>query len=149
MMRRIGATWCGGFFLACTLCYAVLLLFVTHHPHPELLFRVRTLPPDKLTHFLAYAVLGALASATVLAWRIRPKPVAIVVLGVMLIGLAAIDEATQPLFRREADVMDWAFDLCGIAAGLATALGFGTIGARIFQRSAEPNREPPPLVGSP
>jgi VanZ family protein len=138
MMRRIGATWRGGFFLACTLCYAALLQFVTHHPHPELLFGLHTLPPDKLTHFLAYAVLGALASATVLAWRIRPKPIAIAVLCVMLIGLAAVDETTQPVFRRQADLMDWVFDVFGIAVGVATALGLGTFGAWAFQRSPVP-----------
>jgi VanZ family protein len=37
---------------------------------------------------------------------------------IALAAFGAVDEITQPLFGRTADVLDWAADCAGIAVGL-------------------------------
>ena len=92
-----------------------MLITTTHIPKvPDPLgFR----PSDKLLHFMAYTVLGALVGL-VSSRYVRPR------LGVALmlfVGLAVhgvLDEVTQPLFGRHADAADWFADILGAAAGL-------------------------------
>ena len=105
--------------LACLLAaYTTVLVFATHHPRPqELIGAGEGAPSDKSLHFFAYAVLSWLAAATLWAWR-RWSPVTVAGLLVALLVFAALDEATQPLFRRQADVWDWASDAAGVAIGL-------------------------------
>lgn len=115
---RPTAAWIG---LAATLAYAAVLVWATHHPKPQDILGPKV-PPDKLLHVTAYAVLAALAAGTLAATG-RWTPAAIARLGAGLAVFGAIDEITQPLpwFRRAADPLDWVFDVAGIAAGIAVA----------------------------
>lgn len=107
-----------GWALAClTLAYAAVLAYATHHPRPDSLVPGVSGQPDKLLHFAAYGILGCLATTTLVAFRGRPRWWVVVGLFVVLSGLAAVDEATQPMFGRAAEPLDWVFDLCGIAIG--------------------------------
>ena len=102
-----------------TLVYALVLVLATHFPRPEELLGPDP-PSDKTLHFVAYATLGLLAAATLAARGWSPRP-----LGTLAAGLAvfaAVDEVTQPLFGRSADIWDWACDLIGLAAGIGVVL---------------------------
>jgi VanZ family protein len=95
--------------------YTAILLFATHHPKPgdlvgELIHR------DKMLHVSAYGLLGLLVAATIaVAGRFSSWTVAVAI--VSLLAFAAVDEVTQPLFGRSTEMLDWACDSAGIAAG--------------------------------
>lgn len=103
-----------------TALYAAVLVVATHYPKPEEIVGGR-LPSDKLMHFLAYGLLGLLAALVLrsrgrLVGRFAPLLVA---------GLAAwavLDEATQPLFGRHADPLDWVYDVIGLTVGIGAVL---------------------------
>lgn len=99
-----------------TTAFALALVFATHYPKPEELLG-RRLPPDKTLHFAAYAMLTTLAAAT-LAAAGRWTPTVLGRLGAGLAIFGLLDEATQPLFARSAEPLDWVFDCVGIATGL-------------------------------
>lgn len=99
-----------------TAAFAGVLVFATHYPKPEELLGTR-LPSDKTLHFAAYAVLTMLAAGT-LAVSGRWTPSAVARLGAALGLFGLLDEATQPLFARSAEPLDWVFDCVGIAAGI-------------------------------
>lgn len=101
--------------LASSIGYVILLVVATHVPGPERF--VGRGQSDKLLHFIAYALLGGLVTAT-LASTGRATRSNLRLVTVSLILFAAADETTQPLFRRTADPVDWAFDVLGILAGL-------------------------------
>lgn len=113
-IRRNPIAWV---FALLTVAYAVFLACATHHPHPDALMPGIARLQDALLHFGAYAVLGCLASATLVAFRGRAGWAAILALLLALAGLAALDEVTQPLFGRMAEIKDWVSDLAGIAVG--------------------------------
>jgi len=101
-----------------TAAYVCVLVYATHHPRPqELIGEGPGVPSDKTLHFVAYAVLGLLASATLAAWRRWTlRGVALLAVGLVIFG--AVDEATQPLFGRYADLLDWFADCRGVLAGM-------------------------------
>lgn len=97
--------------------YTAFLLYATHHPNPEEL--VGSHPPsDKTLHFLAYGALAGIVGGAVAArggWAFRAAASVFVLLALF----AAVDEATQPLFGRFADTVDWSYDGIGMLVGLA------------------------------
>lgn len=96
--------------------YVLVLLFATHYPRPEELLGPKP-PSDKTLHFLAYATLGILAAATLAAagrWAWR----GVASLAVGLAIFAGLDELTQPAFGRSAELLDWGYDLIGLAVGI-------------------------------
>jgi len=101
--------------------YTAILLFATHHPKPgdlvgDLVHR------DKMLHFTAYGLLGLLVAAMIaVAGRLSSRAVAFAV--VSLLVFAAVDEVTQPLFGRSTEMLDWAYDSLGLAAGVAAVIG--------------------------
>ena len=100
-----------------SLAYTAVLVFLTHYPEPQELLG-EDLPPDKMLHFLAYGVLGFLVTAAVVArgrWSWRTAAIT----GTALAAFAALDELTQPWFGRNAEPLDWVWDLIGILAGIA------------------------------
>lgn len=98
--------------------YTVVLVYATHHPHPQqLIGEGEGVPSDKSLHFFAYALLSSLAAATLWAWR-RWTPAGVAAFIPAILVFAALDEATQPLFRRQADVWDWVSDAGGAVFGL-------------------------------
>jgi len=113
-------TWPRRIVTALTAAYTAVLVFMTHYPKPEELVGQK-LPSDKLLHFIAYGVLGFLA-ALVLRARGRLVGRLTPLLGAGLALFAVLDEATQPLFRRAADPLDWVYDLIGIALGIGAVV---------------------------
>jgi VanZ family protein len=103
-----------------------LAIFAGTHVPPEF----PGLPPagyDKIAHFTAYFLL---AGMMIIAWRYyRGRVTAWTVLAVaMLVACyAAIDEITQPWFRRDCDINDWFADMRGALLGIFAALAVLTI----------------------
>lgn len=121
-------------FAALTACYSLVLVWATHYPKPED-FLGPNPPPDKALHFMAYGVLGFLMAATLAAsrrWSLQNA----VVLAITVALAAVVDESTQPLFGRAAEVLDWVFDVVGIVAGVALV----AIACRLLGGSSEKDR---------
>lgn len=70
---------------------------------------------DKLQHLIAFAILTIFLDIT-LAHKWRSKGDWLTLLFVLM--YAAIDERSQPLIGREADIVDWFADGTGAAIGL-------------------------------
>ena len=101
-------------FLA--VAYAITLVLATHYPKPEQLLG-RYGHADKLLHFVAYCLLAVFVAAAIWGagrWSSR----AVLAVAIALAAFGAVDEITQPLFGRTADVFDWAADCGGIAVGI-------------------------------
>jgi VanZ family protein len=109
--------------------YVLVLLFATHYPKPEQ-FLGPDPPSDKTLHFLAYATLGFLAAATLAAaGRWSRGSLASLALGLAI--FAGLDELTQPAFGRTAELLDWGYDLIGLAVGVGlVALARGLLAGR-------------------
>jgi VanZ family protein len=115
-----------------TVAYTLVLVLATHYPKPEDLLGPDP-PSDKTLHFIAYGVLGVLAMAALAARGHRSLRAAAMLL-LWLATLAAVDEATQPLFGRTAELWDWVYDLIGLTAGVAVvAIALGTTARRPLQ----------------
>jgi VanZ family protein len=110
--------------------YMGLLVFATHYPRPEELLGPNP-PSDKTLHFVAYAVLAVLAAATWLTAR-RTASRGIATLAIALAAFGAVDEVTQPFFRRHADPLDWVYDCIGIAIGITLV----AVSAAVIRRVA-------------
>jgi hypothetical protein len=113
-------------FAVCFWAYGLFLLIATHAPADDVQFIVRAadyglLDPDKLLHMAAYGVLGLLA-ALAYGGRWQTTLSAAIALFVLLAVWGFVDELTQPLFGRLADMNDWVCDLIGGAIGLAAGL---------------------------
>ena len=109
--------WITKLLVACTLAYTVVLVVATHYPKTGELLEYSPIKADKTLHFIAYGIQGLLVAATLVSagrGRIYSLAVAMLALAVF----AAVDEATQPLFGRFADPLDWLYDCIGLAAGL-------------------------------
>ena len=102
---------------AVTAAYTLVLVFATHYPRPEELLGPNP-PSDKTLHFVAYGLLGLFVAAT-LAAAGRWSRASAGWLLVALSAFAALDEATQPLFGRSAEPLDWVYDVIGVATGIA------------------------------
>jgi VanZ family protein len=126
---RQSTAWAAWPLAAATAAYAGVLLYATHHPTPEQL--VGSNPPsDKLLHLAAYAVLAGLVAATLAAFR-RASPARLASASAALAVFAALDESTQPWFRRAADPLDWGFDLLGIGGGLLAVAALVALARRL------------------
>lgn len=122
--QMLARPWMVRLMAAATVAYTCVLVFATHYPRPEELLEGllgRNQPSDKTLHFVAYAVLAALATTTWLTAR-RTAHRSIAPLAIALAGFGAIDEITQPLFRRHAEPLDWIYDCVGIAIGITAVM---------------------------
>ena len=118
-----------------TAAYAGVLVFATHYPKPEELVGGR-LPSDKLLHFIAYGLLGLLAALMLRSrGRLVGRTAPVLVAG--LAAWAVIDEATQPLFGRAADPLDWVYDVIGLALGIGAVVAVTILTKRRQARRAE------------
>lgn len=109
-----------------TLAYWALIFTLTHLPP-----RVVQQPTgrDKVQHMSAYGVLGILLFATLQATGWTARQACIGVLG-MGMAYGVIDELTQPLFRRSAELADWFADVAGLLVALLICLGVGYVGKK-------------------
>lgn len=100
--------------------WALLLLWLGSRP--SLPLPPSALPIDKLAHFGAYGVLGALLGAG--WWRNDRRPAAWIML-VLFVAVGAVDELNQTRVPgREADVVDFAADAAGVLAGFWLSAGW-------------------------
>ncbi|NLE28583.1 MAG: VanZ family protein [Phycisphaerae bacterium] len=90
--------------------YLILLLTLTHLPHPGPIPEVPG--KDKTLHFFAYFVATGL-SLRAFGSSNRPKR-RMLLISIMLIILGAFDEMTQPYVNRSCDLLDWLADATGI-----------------------------------
>jgi VanZ family protein len=106
-------------WLAALVVYWLTIFAATHAPSD-----FPGLPSDgwdKLVHFSAFAVLGALVA---LAWPAVSKRFGkkqLLSAWIAIAVYAALDEWTQSFVGRDASVFDWLADAAGAAVGLAIA----------------------------
>lgn len=95
-------------------CYVLQLLTLTHLPVPPHVFEGVS---DKKLHFFAFLMLGGLGySAIVLSF---PKQRGLTSICIFVgCVFAAVDESTQPLFNRFADIHDWGYDVLGLVTAI-------------------------------
>ncbi len=74
---------------------------------------------DKLMHFGAFAVLGALAAIVLRTASVSPTKKWILCAWLTIVVYAALDEWTQSFVGRDASVFDWLADAAGGTCGLA------------------------------
>lgn len=93
----------------------------THIPRLQQVRRPpRGLPLDKLAHFAGYAVLAWLL---MLVFTRAARPATAITLTVLVIAAyGVVDELTQPLVNRTADIWDYLANLLGCAGGIGVAL---------------------------
>jgi len=106
------------------IAYWLVMITATHIPKvPEpLSFR----PSDKLLHLTAYAVLGGLVGLVCSQFQqLRFRVAVVLLLGIAVHGV--LDEVTQPLVGRHADVADWFADIVGAALGLGLFMTASTL----------------------
>ncbi|MFW6163842.1 MAG: VanZ family protein [Planctomycetota bacterium] len=90
----------------------------------------------RIQHVVAYGLLAALCLA---ASRARgPVVAALVAVGAVAV-VGALDEATQPVFGRQGNLLDWLTDLGGACLAVAACLAIGWKG---FRRDAKLTRQP-------
>ena len=79
---------------------------------------------DKLLHVLGYFVLASVFWMTLKGYRVnRLMRITCVLMG--MLAYAAFDELTQPIFNRDANILDWLADVIGTVIsviGLETVL---------------------------
>jgi VanZ family protein len=114
--------------------YWLAFFLGTHIPAPPHALVPRI--SDKLLHFTGYAGLTFLVCLNwwlrrALAWR------QYIVVLVLIAVLGALDELTQIPVGRDCDILDWAADVLGTAAGLAI---FGAASALNFLPALPPRR---------
>jgi VanZ family protein len=102
--------------LAVLVVYWIALFAATHVPavHPPLAL----VHADKMAHAGMYAVLALLLAV---AWSQRAWVSwrAILAVFALLAIYGVLDEVTQPMVGRSADVLDWLADMAGAIGGLA------------------------------
>jgi VanZ family protein len=89
------------------------VLGLTHIPGPSIPPVLQHVTSDKIEHIVAY---GLIAGSFLLSLK-RPVRPALLLLGLAALALlGALDETTQPLVNRTADIRDYFSDLIGVAA---------------------------------
>ena len=98
--------------------YCLLIFFQSAKPSPESLPDILYL--DKLLHFSAYALLGALFLRAFRTLPIKKNPMLILSLSMLLSTLYGFSDELHQYFvpARQADVMDALADMLGSAAGV-------------------------------
>ena len=98
--------------------YSVSLVVATHLPRVPTVVRVPG--ADKWLHLVAYECQAILAMGT-LYFMNRLILKNVVYLMIMLTIFGAIDELTQPIFSRQAELLDWVTDCAGVCFGVCSA----------------------------
>lgn len=118
--------------LASLLAYWAFMVAMTHAPKPP---PVGPKVSDKLAHFLAYGLFTGLLFLA--GWGLWPRLqwLSLAVLAVAC-GYAAVDEITQPLTGRAAEMGDWLADAGGALVAVVCLTAFRAAYRRVrFGRS--------------
>jgi VanZ family protein len=95
------------------------VLGLTHIPAPAIPPMLQDVASDKVEHIVAY---GLIAGSFFLSLR-RPVRPALLLLGLAALAvLGVLDEVTQPLVHRTADMRDYFSDLLGLAVSCTVFL---------------------------
>ena len=109
--------------------FSMFLVTATHLPQIPTVARGPGV--DKWLHFSAYGCQTILAMGVLYCTdRLVLKNVAFLI--VLLTTFGAVDELTQPMFHRQAELFDWQADCAGVIFGMCSAWLF-----------ASPRQEPP------
>ena len=106
-------------WLAIALAGMVCLLTLTHIPNEVLPRALQRSMLDKVEHAVAY---GLIAILFLCSLRRPVRPLLVLIVGVVLAVVGALDEITQPLVNRHASIIDYASDVVGIAAACGVFL---------------------------
>ena len=106
-----------GITCSCFVLYSILLVVATHLPCACICTWAWC---NKWLHFAAYGCQTALAMS-VFHFTNRLVRKNGIVLIILLATFGAIDELTQPLFSRQAELLDWVADCVGIVFGVCLA----------------------------
>jgi VanZ family protein len=115
MTPQDSTPWLRKTALVLLVLYWTALTIGTHWPIPHHLRHLQE--SDKVLHLAAYCGLALLACVNVALRRPFGWRPALAVL-VVVAGLAALDEITQPPFGRYGDVQDWVADMIGASASV-------------------------------
>ncbi len=122
--RVLGLVFVVGFVI-----FSMVLLTATHLPRIPTVARGPGV--DKWLHFSAYGCQTILAMGVLYCTdRLVLKNVAFLI--VLLTTFGAVDELTQPMFHRQAELFDWLADCAGVIIGMCSVWLF-----------ASPRQEPP------
>jgi VanZ family protein len=114
-------------WLLLTVLVLVCVLGLTHIPGEDLPRFLHARALDKVEHVVAY---GLIAGSFLLSLRRPVRPVLLLAGLAALAALGALDETTQPLVRRSADLWDYAGDLAGIVSACVVFLIVRLAGSR-------------------
>lgn len=103
------------------IAYWIAIFVATHLPPSSRAVQLAFRLPDWVLHGLAYAGLGALATA---AMSGRPKAGRLAIVFAVLLAYGGFDELTQPFVRRSCELSDWIADAIGGLAGIAAVTAF-------------------------
>ncbi|MGI9448367.1 MAG: VanZ family protein [Pirellulales bacterium] len=111
-------------FIVGFILYSVFLVVATHLP------RIPTITQwpgvDKWLHFSAYGCQTVLAMGVLYFTKgLVLKNVALLI--VVLTAFGAVDELTQPMFHRQAELLDWLADCAGVVFGVCSVWMFYSI----------------------
>ena len=109
----------------------VAIFVLTHIPNDRVPRLITRIGDDKLRHVLSYGLFAVLLFAGLRAWL--PNPVkALAWVAVIGIGLAGIDEVTQPLAGRTCSFLDFLASLGGTLLGGCLMLMTAAISDHFF-----------------
>ncbi len=104
--------------------FSMVLLTATHLPRIPTIARGPGV--DKWLHFSAYGCQTILAMGVLYCTdRLVLKNVAFLI--VLLTTFGAVDELTQPMFHRQAELFDWLADCAGVLFGVCLVWLFATL----------------------
>ena len=116
--RVLGLVFFVGFVI-----FSMVLLTATHLPHIPTVARGPGV--DKWLHFSAYGCQTILAMGVLYCTdRLVLKNVAFLI--VLLTTFGAVDELTQPMFHRQAELFDWLADCAGVIIGMCSVWLFAS-----------------------
>ena len=116
--RVLGLVFFVGFVI-----FSMVLLTATHLPHIPTVARGPGV--DKWLHFSAYGCQTILAMGVLYCTdRLVLKNVAFLI--VLLTTFGAVDELTQPMFHRQAELFDWLADCAGVIFGMCSVWLFAS-----------------------
>ena len=114
----------GFIFLVGFVLFSMFLITATHLPRITTIARCPGV--DKWLHFSAYGCQTVLAMGVLyFSDRLVLKNVAFLI--VVLTTFWAVDELTQPMFHRQAELFDWLADCAGVICGVCSVWLFASL----------------------